>query len=527
MTDTCRLAKMAGVLLVGETAGFACARFSSAWPWLGAIAALLALVAYGWRLPHVLQFSVFAFGLVAAMRTDALRTDVLDGHWMSARCGAPPALVLKVEGDVHAGSRKDGGRTASFHSHLGPVPLKAVISLPDGMPLPEKGDAWRCEGWISRKTLRGGRFGCRMFWGKADAYAIRLAGASATDKRLSAISDICAANASIGLWWCPLLASINRAILLGRRSELPADRRTIFARAGTIHVFAISGMHVMLLALLLHRVLALASVPVRVRGLVALPVLAAYVMVTGMRPSAVRAAMMAGFYMLAPTFGRKGDSMAAWSLTAIVVFGHAPERLYDTGCVLSFAVMLGIVAWLRWVAPHLPYRCREGFGGECCVSAAAWFSGTPIVATVFGVFTPGGLLANLAMLRLAGYMVAFGMAGMILGFACRPAAALFNNLAAVMSLLMMLVSSAVAALPLASLDVASWTWRDYLMWYGTGIGLLAGMVAFCRCRQDRWWRQRMCQPVLGNFWYNLRHGKDALSRRCQWHVWRHDRRSAA
>jgi len=251
----------------------------------------------------------------------------------------------------------------------------------------------------------------------------------------------------------------------------------------------------MLLAFLLHRLLALVGVPLRVRGLVVLPILVGYVLVTGLRPSAVRAALMAGFYLVAPTFGRTGDSLAAWSLTALFAYGSAPERLFDTGCTLSFAVMFGIVAWLRWGVCNLPSWCREGYGGECGVSLAAWTAGTPIVASVFGCFTPGGLLANLVVLRLAGCLVAFGMVGMVCGFVLPPAAALFNVLAAAMSFLMVQASSVVAALPGSSITVEPWSWSDCLAWYGTA-GALMFLLALTRRRQfAEWWLPKRCETV--------------------------------
>lgn len=484
MTTAGRLAGMAAMLIAGEATGFACARMSSAWPWAAAMGLLLALAAYGWRWPHVMPAFVFAFGLVAAARTDAMRVAALDGHWRSARCGALPSLALKVEGTVRVWRRKDGGRTAQFASHLGPVPLKVVLPLDGEMPPPVAGERWRCAGWVSRKTLHGGRFGHRMFWGKAGQRPVRLAETSWIERRLRALSEACAARAAIGLGWCPGLAALNRAILLGIRSDLSAEDRAMFARAGTVHVFAISGLHVMLLALLLHRLLMAAGVPLRVRGLAALPILAGYVLVTGLRASAVRAALMAGCCLAAPTFGRKGDVLAAWSLTVLAVYGIAPERLFDIGCALSFAVMFGIVAWLRWVAPHLPSWCREGYGGECGVSLAAWTAGTPIVAAVFGCFTPGGLLANLVVLRLAGCLVAFGMAGMACGFVLPPAAALFNTLSATMAFVMFQVSSLVSSVPGSSIAVEPWSWPACLAWYGAAAALMAAIVASRRRERE-------------------------------------------
>ena len=499
MTVGCRLAAMAGMLIAGEAAGFACARLSSAWPWMAGIGVLLALAAYGWHWSHVLPFFVFIFGFVAAARTDALRVVLLERHWRSGRGGTPPNLALKVEGTVRVFNRKDGGRSTQFSSHLGPIPLKVVLPLDGEMPPPAAGEVWRCMGWVSCKTLHGGRFERRMFWGKAGTRPVRLAMPSRTECRLAALAKACAARAAIGLGWCPDLAALNRAILLGSRSDLSVEDRATFARAGTIHVFAISGLHVMLLAILLHRLLALVGVPLRVRGLVVLPILAGYVLVTGLRPSAVRAAMMAGFYLVAPTFGRKGDSLAAWSLTALFAYGSAPERLFDTGCTLSFAVMLGIVAWLRWGACGLPSWCREGYGGECGVSLAAWMAGTPIVASVFGCFTPGGLLANLVVLRLAGWLVAFGMVGMACGFVLPPAAALFNVLAAAMSFLMVRASSVVAELPGSSIAVEPWSWSVCLAWYGTA-GALVFLLAWTRRRQFTvWWLTKRSEPMWRTF----------------------------
>ena len=486
MTAGGRLAALAGTLIAGEAAGFACTRLSSAWPWMAGFGVLLALAAYGWRWPHVLPVLVFVFGFVAAARTDALRAVLLERHWRSAHDGTPPSLALKVQGPVRVSRRKDGGRAAQFNSHLGPIPLKVVLPLDGEMPLPVAGEVWRCMGWASYKTLHGGRFERRMFWGKAGTRPVRLATPSRTERRLAALAKACAARTAIGLGWCPDLAALNRAILLGARSDLSAEDRATFARAGTIHVFAISGLHVMLLAILLHRLLALVGVPLRVRGLVVVPILAGYVLVTGLRPSAVRAAMMAGFYLVAPTFGRTGDALAAWSLTALFAYGSAPERLFDTGCTLSFVVMFGIVAWLRWGASGLPSWCREGYGGECGVSLAAWTAGTPIVASVFGCFTPGGLLANLVVLRLAGCLVAFGMVGLACGFVLPPAAALFNALAAAMSFLMVRASSVVAALPCSSIAVEPWSWSGCLAWYGTA-GALVSLLALARRRFAAWW----------------------------------------
>ena len=486
-----RLAIMAVLLIAGEMAGFACTRVAAAWPWAVAVVVLLALAGYGWHVPHLPPVLVFIFGMTVAARMDALRVTALEGHWRTGTGGRLPVLSLPVEGEVRVRVCARGGQVADFLSHLGPVPLKVVLPLADGARIPRTGERWRCGGWISRKTLREGRFSRRMFWGRRGADHVLESSIPDSVRRLKALSDGCAECAGIGLGWCPRYAALNRAILLGRRTELPADWRRTFSAAGTVHVFAISGLHVMLIAALLMRLLVLLRIPVRLRGLVAVPLLIVYVLVTGARPSAVRAVAMAGLYLTAPAFGRKGDSLAAWSLTALGVYAYAPERLFDTGCTLSFAVMFGIVYWLRWVAPALPVCAREGWYGECGISVAAWAAGVPIVARLIGSFAPGGLFANLVVLRLAGYAVAFGMAGIVCGFVLPPVAVAFNNLAAAMTFLMVQVSKAVASVPFSSFVVEYWPLTASIGWYAAWLAAFAAMRAAIARYGGVWWTPRL------------------------------------
>ena len=70
------------------------------------------------------------------------------------------------------------------------------------------------------------------------------------------LSNAFARYAGTGLGWNAELSSLNKAMLLGRRGEVNASRRELFAMAGTMHVFAISGLHVMLVAGLMSLLLA-------------------------------------------------------------------------------------------------------------------------------------------------------------------------------------------------------------------------------------------------------------------------------
>ena len=288
-------------------------------------------------------------------------------------------------------------------------------------------------------------------------------------------------RAAMGLGHDRETIALNRAILLGERGGMPKRVRRMFVESGTIHVFAISGLHVMAVAQLLYWLLRIMFVPRRLSGAAAVPILWAYVWVVGMPPSAVRAALMASFYHAAPLFWRKPDGTRAWAFAFLAVYLWDPTKICDVGCALSFAVMLTIL---------LALDCGRSFGGAVVqtlwVTFAAWAGGVPIAAHVFGRITPGGLAANLLLLPSAAVTVVSGALGMLASFVSEGVAAHLNNVSALFTQAMVGVSSAVARLPGANVETGSWPVWLCLVWYAALLAMLQGVrrMADSRCRSQ-------------------------------------------
>jgi competence protein ComEC len=304
-----------------------------------------------------------------------------------------------------------------------------------------------------------------------------------------------AQHAATGLKWCPQIAALNQAMLLGMGSALPREKREAFANSGTVHVFAISGLHVMMIAALVNSLLSCLGVPVRARCAIAVPVLAAYVMLTGTRPSAVRAALMAAAWMSAGLFGCKADWLSAWSAAAILVYGSSPAAIFDSGCTLSFTVMLGLLLWIKWSAQFSPpsamlfrspavmapgrawlvrlRRAIDWLSGMLGVSLAAWIAGAPVVATLFGKISPVGIPANIIMVPLAGVSVVLNAAGTGASLVSPVLGAFFNNLAAFSTMAMDAVSRFAGGIPAGSWDTLPWKWHHFAMWYSAWVACFA------------------------------------------------------
>ncbi len=248
-------------------------------------------------------------------------------------------------------------------------------------------------------------------------------------------------------------AVLNRAILLGERRGIPEETRRAFVESGTIHVFAISGLHVMIVAKVLMALVALLLVPLRFQGAVALVPVWGYVALIGMPPSALRAALMASVYFLAPLFWRKSSGLVAWAIAFLVSHVLFPGLVVDTGSQLSYMVMLSLILAGRVSA--------NGF----FQAAAAWAAGLPIAAMTFGRITPGGLLANLVLLSAAACSVVAGAIGALTSYVCEPLAAHLNNLSALATDAMVAISETVARLPGSNFEIDPWSPAMCIEWY--------------------------------------------------------------
>ena len=428
-------------------------------------------------------------------RTEAELRTILNAN--AGMYGPRPVLRLHVEETATKPEPlKNGGWRVEFPSHVGVVPLKVVlpISTPN-MQLPKRGEVWDVVGQIAFQKKRERRFARRTLWA-VKREGGRCVVAEKGGLTWPRIGDELARRAGAGLDWTRELAALNRAILLGRRAELSEERRQVFTDAGTIHLFAISGLHVMVVAWILRAILQRLEFAQELQGLVCVPLMIAYVILTGARPSAVRAAFMASIWLMGPVFGRQPNVLVAWSVTVIVVYGLSPELLFDLGCGLSFMVMFGIVLWCKWVhqfaAPSwlLKNRRIRNYVGGLGVSLAAWIAGTPIAAYAFGRFTPGALLANAVVVVCAGFMVKIGASALAVSLLCLPLAAILNNVAAAFTWMMSFVSTCVASLPFSTFEVEPWGLGKSLVWYTAWILFLGVLGRFLPRRglvTKRWW----------------------------------------
>ncbi len=268
--------------------------------------------------------------------------------------------------------------------------------------------------------------------------------------------------------------AVYKALMLGYRKAIPPEIHQRFKRTGTLHVFAISGLHVGIVGLLITIVLKSIGIPRDRWGLWLLPLLLAYVMATGMKSSALRALTMAAVYFLAPLFRRKPDIPSSIAFAAILLLFFQPLEILSVGFIFSFTVVGFIVmvfsvvpkrfvvrgeGWVRWI--------RAYAASLCVTSVAAFIASVPLAALFFGSFATVSLFANLIVVPLTFCIVLSGWLSILVPVASE----IFNHAALVFIDGLLGTVGFLADLPGAYWHVPSPPLMALLFWYGGWIAL--------------------------------------------------------
>ncbi|NNJ70881.1 MAG: hypothetical protein HKP10_06295 [Kiritimatiellales bacterium] len=283
-----------------------------------------------------------------------------------------------------------------------------------------------------------------------------------------------------GIETMPIQLSVYKALVLGYRKEVPSGTMESFRRTGSLHIFAISGLHVGIVGLLLVIILKAMGIPRDWFGIWLLPLLFCYVMSTGMKSSALRALAMAAVFVLAPLFRRKPDIPSSVAFAAILLLLIKPMEILSAGFIYSFTV----VAFIVMVFSVTPRSLLQGgWIRTYCISLlitsmAATLASVPLTSLYFGMFSPIALVGNLIVVPLTLFIVLSGWLSILIPFTT----VIFNH-AAIAFINAMLVSVEwLDRLPGSSWAVDPPPLLAVVLWFGS----LIYLFTHASSRRQRW-----------------------------------------
>ncbi|HDT14722.1 MAG TPA: ComEC family competence protein, partial [Firmicutes bacterium] len=214
-------------------------------------------------------------------------------------------------------------------------------------------------------------------------------------------------------------AEVAQGIMLGNQAVLSEDVHSAFIRTGTVHILAVSGMNVGLVALFVFLFFKLAGIRRKNTAALTLVCVWVFALVTGGDPSITRAAVMASFVLAGIMLERDTDILNSLAAAGLVILLISPGQLFDVGFQLSFLAAAGIVYFSEYIK-------RFSFGPAgvfeiISVTVTSQIFLFPVMANTFNHFSVMAVIANLTAVPLASAITILGFvmwgAGMILPYA--------------------------------------------------------------------------------------------------------------
>lgn len=253
---------------------------------------------------------------------------------------------------------------------------------------------------------------------------------------------------SIDLEGAPEVAAAISGICLGVTEGAPEGFLDEFRFTGTMHLFAVSGLHVGMVAVILWFVLSAFRIPRPWAVSLIIPSLFFYVVVTGLKMGSVRSAVMSSLLLIGLSLLRKSPLLNTLAAAAFFQLALDANALFSAGWQFSYSVVGAIIlatpflehravgfyepdpflpAKLLTPAERLRFGIWKRFCGLAAVSVAAWIGALVPTLVYFHLVSFSALGANIVAVPLAFGVLSLGMLSLGTGMLSCWLAGAFNN----------------------------------------------------------------------------------------------------
>ncbi|MDP8299605.1 MAG: ComEC/Rec2 family competence protein [Candidatus Tantalella remota] len=279
--------------------------------------------------------------------------------------------------------------------------------------------------------------------------------------------------------------AIVQSAVLGIRGGISDDISDTFVKTGTMHILAVSGLHIGIVAAVLLGFFRMVRCPRRAVYVLTIIGICIFAVFTGCRASALRAAIMGSFLLVGLSIGRKADIMNSLVLSAFFITFFNPGQLFGPGFLLSYLAVLSIIyitpltdSFLG-VAPLKLKQSKWTRGKRIVlkslsVSFAIWIGMMPIIAAYFHIVTPVVIVTNLVAVPALFVIVALGFmllaAGGVAPFL--PVVMIIGKTLTLLTAHFVQLMTFISKVPLTSVRVSSPSWPLILAYYAVLLFML-------------------------------------------------------
>ncbi|RED46961.1 competence protein ComEC [Winogradskyella eximia] len=222
--------------------------------------------------------------------------------------------------------------------------------------------------------------------------------------------------------------SIMNALLLGQRQTIDKTIYNNYVNSGTIHILAVSGLHVGILLWILNFVfspLLYLKYGHFIRPFILVSILWSFAVVAGLSPSVTRAVTMFSIISIAMHLKRPTNIYNTLVISAFVILLFEPSFLFSVGFQMSYLAVLGIVS----VQPTIyklwktKYYLTDKLWQILTVTLAAQVGVVPISLFYFHQFPGLFFISNIVVIPFLGLILGLGLlviAFALIGFLPKP-----------------------------------------------------------------------------------------------------------
>jgi len=208
--------------------------------------------------------------------------------------------------------------------------------------------------------------------------------------------------------------SIINALLLGQRQNIDKTIYNNYVNSGTIHILAVSGLHVGIILWILNflfRPLLYLKYGNYLRPIILVTILWTFAVIAGLSPSVTRAVAMFSIISIAMHLKRPTNIYNTLVISAFVILLFKPTFLFEVGFQMSYLAVLGIVS----VQPILyklwkpKFLVTDKLWQISTVTLAAQAGVVPISLFYFHQFPGLFFISNIVVIPFLGLILGFGL----------------------------------------------------------------------------------------------------------------------
>jgi len=212
--------------------------------------------------------------------------------------------------------------------------------------------------------------------------------------------------------------SVAYAMLLGDSSFIDGETVSAFRNAGVAHIFAVSGLHIGILAGAISFVLKKTKCNKYLSAVITVLTLFFYTGVCGFTASSLRAAIMFSTLLLINLFGEKYDGLSSVSIAATLLLLIKPIQLFCVGFQLSFAAAIGIIILAKPIENGVKSRLKfipKKLISALAVTVSAQIFTMPICLYYFGQTSLISVMINLLFIPVVNVVYVLLLVSTLLG----------------------------------------------------------------------------------------------------------------